>query len=393
MLKDDVQALFGEVIEKPNPYEKYSLLKNPFPGHGERPRADVCTDQEKIKEKFAEVLRNFGTETKRLRIEGANGAGKTNILRYFESLTERIRLEGRIDAIYPIYIHEPGDNYFVIHQQIIERLAEFFLDDLLNGLRGNLGQVKVVSKEMKPAKEILSVIECIVKPDRTLFSDLYEADRKDIFVDWLMGHKLSVQQKKSIGGDKVPEISSASLAIRFLNSLLQLLKEMELCNGIVLLFDEFEEIFSQSLTRARQARYVQDLRHLFDVLQEPTFLVIATTPEPRDLSKYPAITRRIGEALPLQPIDSEDLAIAYVKNYLRAGRMDYFTEKEDLEKLTYQSLLEQLEPLTEQTIIQVYQSVKEEADKQKFEVLPDRFLPRMKQRFQEIIENKHENKP
>jgi hypothetical protein len=123
-----------------------------------------------------------------------------------------------------------------------------------------------------------------------------------------------------------PDINSASLAIRFLDGLLQVLRKIGLCDGIVLLFDEFEEIF-EGLTRTRHSRYAQDLRHLFDTLQELIFFVIATVPEPKDLAQYPAIIRRLGEPLRLKPIDSEELAIAYVQDYLRAGREQYFKSR------------------------------------------------------------------
>ena len=88
--------------------------------------------------------------------------------------------------------------------------------------------------------------------------------------------------------------------------------------------NEFEEIF-EGLPRSRQSRYAQDLRHLFDTLTESVFFVVATVPNPKDLAQYPAIERRLGEGLAIQAIDSPELAINYVSDYLNNGR-DKFKE-------------------------------------------------------------------
>jgi len=369
--------LFG--VAKPNPYEQYFLLDNPFPVHGEKPRADVCTDQMPIKQEFASILSNFGSGAKRLRINGESGAGKTNILFYFESLAEEARRSGRINAIYPVYVFAPGDSYFAIHEQIVEELSELFLGDLVIALRTTPALLDTLSAEIKPAAELLSALRPIIQPG--MLFDPYEERRFDTFVRWLKGRKLLAQDKKYLGG-ALPEINSASLAIRFLDGLLQVLKRVELCDGIVLLFDEFEEIF-EGLTRARHSRYAQDLRHLLDTLQESVFFVVATVPEPRDLGQYPAIVRRLGDPLRLQPIGNVALAIDYVRDYLHVGREQYFKiRREDPDP----DILDALEPLTSDSIVQEYQGLEEEARQANLDVLPGYFLPRMRQRMQNIVE-------
>jgi hypothetical protein len=180
----------------------------------------------------------------------------------------------------------------------------------------------------------------------------------------------------------LPDINSASLAIRFLDGLLQVLQRLEFSQGLVLLFDEFEEIF-ESLTRTRHSRYAQDLRHLFDTLQESIFFVIATTPEPRDLGQYPAIVRRLGDALNLQPIDSEELAITYVREYLRVGRERYSKVRE--EELIADTR-DDLGPLTLDIIVKEYRDLQEEALQADLNVLPGYFLPRMRLLTQNLVE-------
>ena len=88
-------ARFKAKSEELNPYEAHFLLGNPFPGSGET-GFDVCTDQDPIKNEFVYQLQNFSTDTKRLRIDGKNGAGKTNILQYFERLADEARWSGLI---------------------------------------------------------------------------------------------------------------------------------------------------------------------------------------------------------------------------------------------------------------------------------------------------------
>lgn len=364
---------------QPNPYEAHHLLENPFPGFGET-RADVCTDQNEIKEDFVDVLRNFGAGAKRLRINGASGAGKTNILRYFERLTDEARIQGRVDRIYPIYVSDPEDNYFAIHKQIIDKVAEYFLSDLLGILRAELTLRESLKEEIKPAAELLSVLGHIIQ-QRT-FYEMFEERRRDILLNWLKGQKLSIQDKKQLG-ISIADITSPSLAIRFLDGLLQVLRKLQLCNGVVLLFDEFEEIF-EGPSRAMHSRYAQDLRHILDTLEDSVFFVIATVPEPKDLEQYPAVIRRLGTARLLRPINTPKLALEYVRNYMAEGRRQYDRLKG--ENADGQDL-DNLAPLTEELVVEHYGLIRTEVGK-KLEVLPGYFLPKMRELMTELVERR-----
>ena len=366
----------------PNLYEKHFLLKNPFPGHGET-NFDVCSDQDGIKNEFIQILGDFSSEAKRLRINGKNGAGKTNILRYFERLTNEARRSKLIDNLYPIYVYAPGGNYFDIHGQIIDKLAEFFLDDLLNALRPDSNQFETLLLKVKPAHELLMVIRATTM---SLFP--LEERQKDTFIRWLKGQKLPAVDKKLLVYDGISpvDITSPSLAIRFLHGLLTVLKELRLCNGVVLLFDEFEEIF-EGLTRSNQSRYAQDLRHLFDTLKESVFFVIATVPEPRDLAQYPAIQRRLGNTMELQPIDNPELAIDYVSDYLDNGRDKYETYLKMQKKQPQKERPQQLEPLKQEIVKEEYLSLKKEVEGAELDVLPGYFLPKIRERIKQIVES------
>ena len=314
-----------------------------------------------------------------MRINGESGAGKTNILRYFERLTDEARRNKLIGNIHPIYVFAPGESYYDIHGQIIDKLSELFLGDLFEQLKSNPKRIDTLSEDIRSAAEFLVVIKALVKPN-SLFT-IYGERHKDALIRWLKGKKLSAADKKLLTGEKpISDITSLSLAIRFLSGLLAVLKELGLCDGIVLLFDEFEEIF-EGLSRPRQSRYAQDLRHLFDTLKESVFFVIATVPEPKDLGQYPAIERRLGNAAALQPIDSLELAVEYVSDYLASGR-DKFKERGNQPNLSPDDLT----PLTKEDVEKEYSSLKKEVEEAELDVLPGYFLPRMKERIKQIVE-------
>ncbi len=380
-------SLFGARHEELNPYERHFLLENPFPGSGET-GFDVCTDQDDIKKSFVHTLQNFSPDAKRLRIHGENGAGKTNILRYFEILTDDARRNKLINNLQPIYISNPGESYFDIHEQIVDKLAGSFLSDLVLKLKLEQELFRTLPSKVKPAREFLKIIKAIT-PLTQISLSLFEERQKDTFVRWLKGQKLAAAEKKLLTDDDgVPpiDITSTSLAIRFLYGMLNVLKELNLCDGIVLLFDEFEEIF-EGLTRSRQSKYAQDLRHLFDTLKESVFFVIATVPEPKDLGQYPAIERRLGDPVTLEPINSPELAITYVSDYLNSGHDKYEIYLKQKKTASQYHRPGVLEPLTKEIVEGEYLSLKETVEKAELNVLPGYFLPKMRERMKEIVEN------
>ena len=378
-LHKDLEKLKAE-SDKRNPYEEYYLPKNPFPNSGET-AFYVCTDQEEIKEEFISILSDFSSDAKRLRINGTNGAGKTNILRYFELLTNEARERGHIGNIFPVYVRDPGESYLEIHKQIVEKLGALFLEPLLETL-----QQSRQLENLKSVGELLSGIRALLPTGAIPY--LPKQERKnEIFVHWLQGGKLTAADKRefSFHGWTPSDITSTSLAIRYLNDFLFVLKEVELCDGIVLLFDEFEVIF-QVLPRARQSRYAQDLRHLLDTLKESVFFVIATVPNPKDLSQYPAIERRMEDTFRLHPIDSLELATDFVLEYLNRGRDEYEDALKSLNLTTQKSRPSGLQPLTSEDVKAEFSLMKEEIGDSEFDVLPGYFLPRIRKRTQKIVE-------
>ena len=369
-----------------NPYKRYSLLENPFPGSGETD-FDVCTDQDAIKGRFVSILQDFPPTAKRLRINGESGAGKTNILRYFERLTDKARRSRRIGSLHPIYISNPGESYFDIHGQIVDRLSELFLGDLLGILQSAPQKIDELSAEISHASELLTTIRSLVRSGELL--PIYNVRREEAFIRWMKGQKLLSADKNLLTHEGMPpsDITSPSLAMRFLNGWLGVLKALGLCDGIVLLFDEFEEIF-EGLSRSRQARYAQDLRHFFDMLKESVFFIIATIPEPKDLGQYPAIERRLGDPMDLQPIDTLELAIEYVSDYLNSGRDKYEIYRSGEKQQSSGNRSDDLMSLIREAVPQVYHSLKQKAEAAQLGVLPGYFLPRMREWVKEKVEGR-----
>ena len=380
-LHKDLTRLESE-SNKRNPYEEHYLLKNPFPNSGET-ALYVCTDQDEIRKEFISVLGNFSSEAKRLRINGTNGAGKTNILKYFELLTNEARERGHIGNIFPVYVRDPGESYFEIHRQIVEKLGALFLGPLLETLQSNTSQLE----NLKSVGELLIGMRALLPTGAITYIPKRER-KSEIFVHWLKGGKLTAADKKELSfqGWAPSDITSASLAIRYLSDFLSVLEEFELCSGIVLLFDEFEVIF-QVLPRARQSRYAQDLRHLLDTLKESVFFVIATVPNPKDLSQYPAIERRMEDTFRLHPIDSLELATDFVMEYLNRGRDEYEDALKILNVEPQMTRPTDLLPLTLEDVKAEFSSMNEEFGDSEFDVLPGYFLPRIRKRIQQIVEN------
>ena len=384
-LNKDVSSLFDE--KRKNPYKEHFLLANPFPGYGEI-AFDTCTDQDALKKEFASILQDFSIEAKRLRINGGNGAGKTNILRYFERLTDEARRMQRIRNLRPIYVYAPGESYLSIHEQMVDKLAGFFLNELIATLQSETSLLKTLPSKVKSANQLLEVISAITQRSMMmLFPD--EERQKDTFIRWMKGQKLTSADKKLLTtheGTPPVDIATSSLAMRFLYAFLEVLKELNMCDGIVMLFDEFEEIF-EGLTRSYQSRYAQDLRHLFDILNESVFFVIATVPEPKDLVQYPAIERRLGKTVELQSIDTLKLAINYVSDYLDSGRDKYEAYLKETGEKAASPRPDGLKPLTREIIKEVYLALEEEAAETALNVLPGYFLPKMRERMQQIVES------
>ena len=361
--------------EKQNPYEQYFLLKNPFPGKREV-NAKVVSNQEVAKDAFIEKLKVFGQGIEDLTIQGINGAGKTSILKYFEYYVDEARKRNYLEKkIFSIYAAITEEDYSSLHSNIVSELLGKTLFDVSNAFTIKNSQNDANKNPYKDDNTVLKNILTLASSSN-LFSK-WSVNHADAFKSWLIGNKLNPAERKLLGNTK--DIPNVSIAIRYLKDYIDIAKNLGICDGIVILLDEFEYIFTD-LTKAKQSRFVSDIRHLLDVMSSELILVVATTPENQDLEKYPALKRRLGNPVNLSPILNFDEAVIYAKDYLKYGKEQYFLEKEDP---INENEVTNLNPLSEDIIREVFIHLSNEGNQ---EVVPGTFLPTMKEKVKEIVE-------
>jgi hypothetical protein len=362
--------------EKQNPYEQYFLLKNPFPGKGEL-NEKVVSNQEETKNAFIDKLGKFSEENENLIIQGINGAGKTSILKYFEFYVDEARKRQYLDGkIFSIYVVASEDDYASLHTDIVSELLGKTLFDVAKAFNNRSSQNTNGENPFENDDNVSQNLLTLAS-NTNLFSD-WSAAHADAFKSWLTGNKLNPGEKKFLGGAK--DIPNTSMAIRYLKDYIEIAKDLNICDGVVILIDEFEYLFT-TLTKAKQSSYVSDIRHLLDVLSSKSIVVFATTPEDGDLDKYPALKRRMGSSVNLKPIGDSGEAVSYAKDYLRYGKELFFAEKEDVQ--SNENELTDLTPLTEENITEVFNELSDGGNN---EVVPGTFLPRMKEKVKEIAE-------
>jgi hypothetical protein len=364
---------FKESTNSENPYLKYNLLNNPFPGVGEEP-TEVLSNQEVVKELFFNKIRGFGENTGNLTIRGVNGAGKTNILYYFDAFLKEAKKRKILPQIlYSIYVVAQEEDYSYLHSEIVEKLVNATIGELLEAL-DKKKLLESLKDEEKHLGYILNNIQNV-----GLFS-LFSEDKLYYFKKWLKGQKLSIHERKVLPAIK-DDITNSTLAIKYLSAYINILIKAELCTGIVILIDELEHLFT-TLSKAKQSTYASDVRHLADTLSKNSLLVFAITPGNKNLEDYPALVRRMGEDVELQAIEDSNKATEYVADYLSFGREKYALKSG--EKLGKEQMYD-ITPLSVEIINQIFEELSSEAAEV---VIPGRFLPRIRAAMIEVVETK-----
>jgi hypothetical protein len=391
--KDDpVDASLEEVSKKQpkSPYEDFFLPFNPFPATGQFIRG-ICVDQDKIKREFARTLREFYLDgrARRMTIIGHTGAGKTNLLRFFE---QRFRewsepRPGRpaITDLFSIFVREPQGGYFEVHRQIVSQLGALFYTGFFEAVHSGKVNLTTLPAELPGiSPELVRVLDQTASR-RPVQLSLFGPNLQSIRTldNWLQGVKLSAAEKKQLGGVSVEIGRSSTVAIKFLGDLIRIFRHAQLFRGLVVLFDEFEEILS-GLSPTNRARYAQDLRNLFDSLAEGIVFVIATVPISSDLEQIsPALSRRLGKGIPIEPIQDQDSALEYARAYIQLGRR-LFEDRMKREVALPEDCPEEdhpYYPLTRATITEVYEGLRE----RQADVVPGDLLPELNLRLYRYV--------
>jgi hypothetical protein len=369
-LENDLDQ-FRESSQLENPYLKHNLLSNPFPNVGEPP-TEVLSNQKIVKDTFFKKIKEFGEDTANLTIRGVNGAGKTNILYYFDAFLKEAKKRKILPKIlYSIYVVAQEDDYTHLHSEIIEKLIDATIGELIEALNKK-GLLESLNDEEKHLGYILKNIQ-----NMDLFS-LFSEDRLYYFKKWLKGHKLSIVERRVLPAIK-DDIANSTLAIKYLSAYINILVKAELCDGIVILIDELEHLFT-NISKAKQSAYASDVRHLADTLFKNSLLVFAITPGNKNLGDYPALVRRMGEEVELQSIENSDEAKEYVEGYLGFGRKKYSLKSE--EPLSKEQMCD-ITPLSIEIINQIFDEMSSNEI-----VIPGHFLPRIRAAMAEAVEPK-----
>ncbi len=374
-----------------NPYEEFFLLSNPFPTLGQF--YGICVDQESVKGEFTRVLRDFylDSQSRIMTMLGSTGAGKTNLLRFLEqtlkSWREPSSEKKAVTDLFTVFVEQPQGSYLEIHRQIISQLgALFFTEFFLAVRRRNINMSKLPAELPGTNPELIRALVHIAQRTSGQLSLQEISDQNSIsrepqsyriLGEWLQGVKLSAAEKRQLGNVSAEVNKSSTVAIKFLSDLIKIFLHVGLFKGIVILIDEFEEVFS-GLPATSQGQYAQDLRNLFDSHSKGVVFVVATTPIAERLQQIsPALQRRLGEGVQIEPISDEDTALEYAQAYIQWGR-DGFKEKTERDVRLPEDcpdVDEPYYPLTEAKVKEVYNGLK---DTYKTEnVIPGDLLPEL----------------
>ena len=368
-----------------NPYADFLLLSNPFPDVGQF-IPGICVNQDNIKREFVRTLREFyqDEQSRRMTILGSTGAGKTNLLKFFgqelREWHEPSPGKQAITNLFTIFVDQPQGGYFEIHRQIISQLgARFFMEFFEAVQRRAVNLAKLPTELPGISPELIRILALTASNGSRQLSLWPEPRNLRTLEEWLQGSKLSAEVRKHLSSVSIEVGKSSTIAIKFLADLVKIFRYAKLFKGLIILFDEFENILS-GLSPARQAQYAQDLRNLFDSLAESVVFVIATAPVSDNLHRIsPALNRRLGEGVEIEPIQDEDSALAYARGYIELGRKT-FRNKTNLNiplpancsdaDLPYY-------PLTRATVTDVYQEIRDRYN----DVLPGDLLPELNRRL------------
>jgi hypothetical protein len=381
---DSLLAEFGK--QQPvSPYAGFSLPFNPFPAAGQF-IPGICVNQERIKQELVRTLREFYADgrARRMIITGRTGAGKTNLLRFFEQQFREWREphadRPTITDLYSIFVREPHGSYMEVQRQIVSQVGALFFTEFYEAVRGGKIDLASLPADLPgTSPELIRILDHVYRPHMQM--PLFGPDLQSLRVldNWLQGVKIGTAEKRQLGGASVDIGKSATVAIRFLADLIRIFYHAKLFRGLIVLFDEFESILS-GLSRIDQARYAQDLRNLFDSLPEGIVFVIGTTPINEYLAPIsPALARRLGEGISIEPISTEDLALEYARAYIQLGRTS-FEKQMDRQVILPEACPEEdrpYYPLTRAMVIEVYGAIQVAQGS----VVPGDFLPELNLRL------------
>jgi len=207
VLDDSMRAELSQEMPE-NPYTDFCLLSNPFPIIGEF--CGICVDQEEVKVKFKQELREFNrkAQTRIMTIIGSTGAGKTNLLRFLEQRLKSWRepnTENKaITDLFTVYVDRPQGNYLEIHRQIISQFGAMFFTKFFSIVRQRKINLSKLPAELPGTNpELIRALVHTAQSDSSQLMLLapdpafspHEPQSYRILDSWLQGVKLTAEEK------------------------------------------------------------------------------------------------------------------------------------------------------------------------------------------------------
>lgn len=320
-------------------FERYGLLKNPFPP-SRTIIPEILYDQDEAWDRFASLIQGVlgnTPERRAMGILGGTGGGKTHFLRHC-----RWQLESFCQDTFRRFV-------FVEFQagsgKVQDLLREAFrAADALCQKAGEVDFITALVNALEASSSVDTVLRNVQQDDlRSALNHLMEsaapnfrpADRggqygfetlRDLFRRWLLGDTLSQTERKYLG--VFSRIGTASLAVRVLRELFTMARSLKIIVGMLLCLDEVETLFTGGLRPAQYQAFLQDLRYLYDeALRDGVgyslLMISASTSRGADELRninYPVYQRLgfEGEArVELSPIsgvvDARDFAYEYIE--------------------------------------------------------------------------------
>lgn len=315
-------------------FERYGLLKNPFPP-ARTIIPEILYDQDEAWDRFASLIQEVLGDTPERRtmgILGGTGGGKTHFLRHcrwqLEETSRRFAFvefqagSGKVQDL----VREA----FRAADALCQKTGEVdFITALVRTLA--LSPTDTVLRNVQQ-DDLRSALRHLMESTASDFKPMDRGGQygfetlRDLFRRWLFGDTLNQTERKYLG--VFSRISTASLAVRVLRELFTMARSLKIIVGMLLCLDEVETLFTGGLRPAQYQAFLQDLRYLYDeALRDGVgyslLMISASTSRGADELRnvnYP-VYQRLGfesEArVELSPVsgvvDARDFAYVYVE--------------------------------------------------------------------------------
>jgi Cdc6-like AAA superfamily ATPase len=365
----DLSDLTEARKETKNPFEVYSLNRNPFP------KSAIADEERARAEKFSRCRKNalkkmqsfiktvyVSRRWSGLILKGEVGSGKSHTLFFVSNEVNRQLSDLERDSALAIYIESPKDSINELFQEIMEKIGRELFEAQSLAVIGEKAKVVLAShahqqvfqkaempeqdpaiklrkmwKNLNPSSEG-KVLDALTKElsnekvvqhrdfSRCLVTLIMNQDSEKRNAAWRFctGRTLTKSEARDFG--LVSEKLSEDEIIRFVfPSVIQILNK----NNVAMLFlfiDELEKMVS--LPEKKVKDFLEKIRSLIDNNLNGFSMIFSCQTESWDnlASNSPALSDRMSEIVDLDPLLTSD-AVFLMEDYLATARLPSFDGK------------------------------------------------------------------